>query len=179
MTAETSTDAGVDDAFDALATAADTAMIVVTVAVDGERSGCLVGFHCQASINPRQYAVWLSKANHTYELAVRAETLAVHFLGDDDRHLAELFGATSGDDIDKFDRTPWSAGPNDVPLLGDCPNRLVLRRHALLDVGGDHVGIIGDPILAQGADDSSPLRLSSIDDLEPGHDADEERHAEG
>jgi len=179
MGADRSPDAAVDDAFDALMANADSAMIALTVAVGDERSGCLVGFHCQASINPRQYAVWLSKANHTYDVAVQAETYAVHFLRGTDRDLAVLFGTATGDEVDKFDRVPWTAGPNGVPLLDACPNRLVLRRHALVDAGGDHVCLIGDVLEAVGADDDrpgEPLRLSAVDDLEPGHDADEQRH---
>lgn len=166
----------VDEEFDALVRCSDAAMIVVTVAVDGERSGCLVGFHTQCSINPRRYAVWLSKANHTYELALRAEAVAVHFLADDERALAVLFGATSGDDIDKFDRTPWTDGPRGVPLLDECATRMVLRRHALFDAGEDHVCLIGDPIESTCGATFTPLRLSYVDDLEPGHEADEQRH---
>ena len=48
--------------------------------VQDYRAGCLVGFHSQSSIDPRQYAVWLSKANHTYPVALRSELFAVHFL---------------------------------------------------------------------------------------------------
>jgi flavin reductase (DIM6/NTAB) family NADH-FMN oxidoreductase RutF len=166
----------IDEAFDDLVRCSDTAMVIVTVAVDGEQSGCLVGFHTQCSINPRRYAVWLSKANHTYELVLRAEACAVHFLAEGDRPLAALFGATTGDDIDKFEQTPWTEGPHGAPLLDDCATRLVLRRHALFDAGEDHVCLIGDPIEAACGGEFTALRLADLDDLEPGHEADEERH---
>ena len=166
----------VEEAFDALMQAANTAMVVVTVSVDGERSGCLVGFHTQCSINPRRYALWFSKANHTYELALRAETYGVHFLGADDRPLARLFGTTTGDEIDKFDRVEWTEGAGGVPLLDACPTRMVLRRHAVFDAGEDHLCVVGTPVAAAGDDSFTPLRLRDVDDLEPGHEADEERH---
>ena len=40
----------------------------------------MVGFHSQCSVDPGRFAVWLSKANHTYGVALRAEVFAVHFL---------------------------------------------------------------------------------------------------
>ena len=50
-------------------------MCVVTAASGTERSGCLVGFSAQCSIEPARYAVWLSKANHTYGVARAVEVL--------------------------------------------------------------------------------------------------------
>ncbi|HEU4840852.1 MAG TPA: flavin reductase, partial [Ilumatobacteraceae bacterium] len=90
------------DPFSSLSTSVDPAMVVVTVAHDGRRAGCLVGFHSQCSIEPLRYAVWLSKANHTYRVALLADWLGVHFLTADDHDLAERFGGATGDDTDKF-----------------------------------------------------------------------------
>lgn len=115
------TDLTDDEPFDAVVASADAAMVVVTAAAGGQRAGCLVGFHSQTSIEPRRYGVWLSKANHTYRVALMADHLAVHFLTDADRDLAELFGGVSGDDVDKFARCGWEPGPHGVPLLHRCP----------------------------------------------------------
>ena len=65
-------------AFDCMAADLEYAMFVVGAAVDGDADACLVGFTSQCSIDPRRFAVFLSKANHTYELARRASTLVVH-----------------------------------------------------------------------------------------------------
>ena len=160
------------DAFDSIVAGADTAMIVVT-AVDGdERSGCLVGFHTQSSIDPRRYAVWISKANHTYGVAARATHLAIHFLDARDVALAELFGGETGDEIDKFARVRWEPGPGGVPLLRDCPSRVIVRRVETTDFGGDHVCIEGEPVDASDRDDFQPLRFAEVKDIDPGHDAD-------
>ena len=48
-------------------------MFVVGAAADGDADACLVGFTSQCSIEPPRFAVFLSKANHTYELASRAD----------------------------------------------------------------------------------------------------------
>jgi flavin reductase (DIM6/NTAB) family NADH-FMN oxidoreductase RutF len=162
-----------DEALGKLATSLDPAMAVVTTIAGGERAGCLVGFHAQCSITPSRYAVWLSKANHTHRVAMRASVLAVHFLDRDQQALAELFGATSGDDLDKFDRCDWSAGPEEVPVLEACPNRIVGRRVALLDEGSDHVCVIIEPDRAEAGSPFTPMRFSDVRHLEPGHEAQE------
>ena len=174
--AETTSDDSVAEDFDELMAQVATAMVIVTVAVDGETSGCLVGFHTQCSINPRRYAIWLSKANRTCELALRAHTFAVHFLDDGDERLAALFGGLTGDEVDKFERTGWAPGPDGVPPPNDSPHRLVLARHALFDAGEDHVCLVGDPVAATSRNAFTPLRLPDVDDIEPGHEAEEDRH---
>jgi len=166
----------VASAFDALVGATAAAMAVVTVSVDGEPSGCLIGFHGQCSIEPRRYALWLSKANHTYDLAVQAETFAAHLLAAGDERLAAHFGGLTGDEVDKFATVGWTPGPGGVPMLDDCPRRLVLRRVALLDSGGDHTCVVGEPVSVEGNGDFTPLRLPDVVDLEPGHEAGETRH---
>jgi flavin reductase (DIM6/NTAB) family NADH-FMN oxidoreductase RutF len=149
----------------------DPAMVVVTTIAGDEPAGCLVGFHAQCSIEPIRYVVWLSKANHTYRTALRATHLAVHFLDRGDRELAELFGATSGDDVDKFTRCRWTAGAGGVPVLDDCPNHLVGRRVALLDEGSDHVCVVVEPVESSTGGSLDPMRLHDVSDLDPGHDA--------
>ncbi len=160
-------------AFDEIMASLDAPLVVVTTAVDEERGGCLIGFHAQSSISPDRYTLWISKANHTYRLALRATHLAVHFLTADDLEVARLFGTTTGDDIDKFAHCEHETGPYGVPLLTGCPNRLVVRRTALLDEGGDHVCVATEALSASTSGRFTPLRLSDVDDLVPGHDADE------
>lgn len=160
-----------DRAFDSLVAAMGSAMVVVTVAVDDERDGCLVGFHSQASIHPPRYAVWLSMANRTCSLARRAEHLAVHVLGAGQHDLAELFGGETGDEVDKLARTTWEAGPGGVPLLVVCPTRFVGRIVERHDAGGDHICVILEPTDAAAADELRPLRLADAIDIDPGHPA--------
>jgi len=168
------------DAFDAIVASLDSPLIVITVSADseapvGERAGCLVGFHSQSSIGPARYSVWLSKANHTYRVALRSTHLGVHFLTHDDLGLAEHFGTQTGDDLDKFAQLESEDGPGGVPMLLACPNRIAVRRTSLLDEGGDHVCIATEPVAAVGGAPFVPLRLSDASHLVPAHDANE-RH---
>lgn len=162
-----------DDAFDSIMASLDAPMAIVTTASGDERAGCLIGFHAQASIEPRRHAVWLSKANHTYRVALMGSHLAVHLLTSSDRDLAELFGTSSGDDVDKFAKCEWEPSEVGPPLLTRCENRLLLERMTVLDDGGDHVCVIGRPLMATTAGPFEPLRLSAVNDLEPGHRAEE------
>ena len=162
-----------DDPFDVIAASLDPAVVVVTSAHDGERAGCLVGFHAQSSIDPHRYCVWLSKANHTGRIVQRATTLAVHYLDGTQRDLAERFGTLSGDDVDKFAGLEWTDGPDGVPLLAAVPRRIVARRIAVLDEGGDHLCVVTEPVAAAADGPFTPLRLSDVDDLTPGHEAEE------
>lgn len=169
------------DAFDTIMSSLDTPLIVVTAVADadgpdGEQAGCVVGFHSQSSIGPGRFSVWLSKANHTYRVALRSSHLGLHFLTRDDLQLAEHFGTLTGDDVDKLAGMRTETGPGGVPMLLDCPNRIVVRRTSLLDEGGDHVCIATEPVEATTGGPFTALRLSDAEHLTPGHGA-EERHA--
>lgn len=172
----TSDDDRSSSAFDTIMASVDTRMIVVTTAEGGERAGCLVGFHAQSSVEPRRYTVWLSKANHTYRVALRASHLGVHFLTRDDLPLAARFGTLSGDTVDKFDGLAVATGPGGIPLLVSCPNRFAARRVALLDEGGDHVCVVTEPVESSARGPFEPLSLAAVGNLRPAHGT-EERHS--
>jgi flavin reductase (DIM6/NTAB) family NADH-FMN oxidoreductase RutF len=144
---------------------------IVTVQAGGERAGCLVGFATQTSIDPPRYLVCLSRRNHTYHTAVRhrARVLAVHFLDEDDRDLAELFGGQTGDRVDKFEASDWHSGPESAAILDACENWFVGRVIGQLALG-DHVGFVLEPVAAQHADAGRRvLTLQDVGDIEPGH----------
>ena len=162
-----------DDAFDDLMSSLDPPLIVLTTEAEGTRAGCLVGFHAQSSITPGHYCVWLSKANHTYRVGLRAQRFGVHFLTADDLELAERFGTRTGEEVDKFAGLDVRLDDG-LPLLEACPNRMTLERIALLDDGGDHVCLTTRVSTAESAGEFEPLRVSDAAHLEPGH-ASEER----
>ena len=148
----------------------DYPMYVVTTAADGRRSGCLVGFGTQTSIDPPRYLVCLSRANATARVAAAATHLAVHLLGPDQHGLAALFGEESGDWTDKFTDIACRPGPGDVPLIDGCPSTLVgavVGRLAL----GDHDGYLLEPVEVLGRTDGDVLSFQQVRDMESGHPA--------
>jgi flavin reductase (DIM6/NTAB) family NADH-FMN oxidoreductase RutF len=163
--------------FNALMSSFDRPMLVVTTRAGDSQAGCLVGFHSQCSIEPPRYAVWLSKANRTFRIAVLADAFALHFLGDGDRELAELFGGVTGDDDDKFAHCRWHPGLDGVPLLDACAARVTARRVALHDDDGDHACLVLAPHETEAPSEFAPLASSQLDDIVAGHPADERPRA--
>jgi flavin reductase (DIM6/NTAB) family NADH-FMN oxidoreductase RutF len=159
------------EAFERLVSLLDYPMFVVTTRVGDESAGCLVGFTSQVSIRPPRFMVGLSKRNHTYRVAERAEHLAVHLVPRQNGELARLFGGETGDRIDKFARCAWHSGPNGTPILDDAAGWFVgkvLRRYDL----GDHVGFLLEPIAGSAPDNFAQLvTFSDVRDLDPGHEA--------
>jgi flavin reductase (DIM6/NTAB) family NADH-FMN oxidoreductase RutF len=156
---------------DTLTSELDYPMVIVTTLADGERSGCLIGFHTQCSIDPERWAVWISKANHTYRVAKRSSILAVHFPSEDDGDLAALFGEETGDDVDKFARCEWTEGPDGVPLLDRIANRFVGRVLDTLEDDCDHQCFIVDVTDVQHPRPLRQLGFQAVRGLDPGHPA--------
>lgn len=160
-----------DNAFGSIVALLDYPMFVVTTSSKGERAGCLVGFASQVSINPPRFLVGLSITNHTFKIACVAKYLAVHVIPAEHVALAELFGAETGDEIDKFDKCAWSSGPHGLPILGDAAawfSGKVLERLNL----GDHVAFLLTPETGYAPDDLSDLvTFADVRNFEAGHEA--------
>jgi len=149
----------------------DYPMYVVTaVGSSGERSGCLVGFATQCSLKPALFLVCISQQNHTHPVALEAGVLAVHVLARSQRALAELFGETTGDEVDKFSRCVWEPGPEDVPLLADAARVMVGRVVKKVDLG-DHTGFLLSPLQTRGGEATDLLSFSDVKDFDAGHPA--------
>ncbi|MEZ5237654.1 MAG: flavin reductase family protein [Microthrixaceae bacterium] len=152
------------------AEALDGPMIVVTTVSGGQRSGCLVGFHTQCSMDPPRYAVALSKRNHTYRVALGARVLGVSLLSESQVGIAELFGGHTEDEpFDKFDHCEWVEGPAGVPLVSGAAAWIAGEVVERVDVG-DHVLFVVSPGLEEVARPRQrALRFTRIESIEPGH----------
>lgn len=133
------------EAFDRIVSSLDYPMFVVSAASGDDADACLVGFTSQCSIDPPRFAVFLSKANHTYDVALGAEVLVVHRLRADQFEIAEHFGGTSAyDDPHKLSGCSWTPGPGGSPVIDGCDwfaGRVLQRLDA-----GDHVMFHLEPI---------------------------------
>ncbi len=155
--------------FDGFVSLLDPPVYVVTTAVGKRRAGCLVGFASQCSIDPPRFVVWISKANHTYELAGSADVLVVHLLPKN-HALAELFGGQTGDEVDKFSQVPWTPGPGGAPVLTQALDWFAGRVEDHAD-WGDHVGYLLAPVEGGTAPGGRPLSLTDVADIQAGHPA--------
>lgn len=160
------------DAFEKISGLLDYPMFVVTTRVGDERAGCLVGFNSQVSIHPPRFLLLLSKRNHTYRIAARGAThLAVHLLTRDQADLARLFGAQTGDRVNKFALCSWRDGPEGVPILSAAPAWFVGKVLDRIDLG-DHVGHVTEPAAGFAPPAMRPLvTFADVRELVPGHEA--------
>jgi flavin reductase (DIM6/NTAB) family NADH-FMN oxidoreductase RutF len=146
-------------------------MLVVTTRRGEDRSGCLVGFTTQVSIDPPRFLVCLSEKNHTFGLARDATHLAVHVLDSDQHALAHLFGGETGDEVDKFARCAWHDGPEGLPVLDDCTDWFV---GAVVETVafGDHRGFVLEPVAVTHRGTTSPYTSQqAMDAIDAGHEA--------
>lgn len=157
-----------EDALDELLGGIDRAMWILTAAEGRERSGCLMGFATQSSLDPPRFLACVSRANHTFALAARAEHVAVHAAPDEaDLTLARLFGEETGDAIDKFARCEWHEGPEGQSVLDACPAWFVGRVLDRIDLG-DHVGLLLEPVAVEGTP-TDVLTFARAQDLDAAH----------
>jgi flavin reductase (DIM6/NTAB) family NADH-FMN oxidoreductase RutF len=156
--------------FHSLVAGIDYPMFVVTAYDGEERAGCLVGFATQASIDPARVMVMISKENHTYQVAERAEELVIHFLHEGNLDLAQLFGEETGDEIDKFVRCDWTPTPKGSPVIKGTMGWAACRILTRVDAG-DHVAHLVEPTDARVAHHGGQLGFQAVRSLEPGHPA--------
>ena len=158
-------------AFDRLVARLDYPMFIATTAAAGERSGCLVGFATQCSIDPARFIVCVSDKNRTYRvLESGADAMVVHVVPEDGGDLVELFGGETGDEEDKFERCDWRPGPDGVPVLEDCPSWFAGRIVDRVPLG-DHVGHVLEPFDGRAGYEGRAFPFSRAKRVEPGHEA--------
>jgi flavin reductase (DIM6/NTAB) family NADH-FMN oxidoreductase RutF len=159
-----------DDTFHSLVSNLNYPMYIVTAAAHGERSGCLVGFATQASIDPPRLLVLLSKSNRTFQVAQSSPRLAVHFLSRANQGLAALFGEETGDDVDKFAGCEWREGPDGLPLISGTRGWVVGTVIDRSDAG-DHVPHLLSVVSAEIDRPGEQLDFQTVRGLHPGHPA--------
>ena len=158
--------AAVRDPFDRIVSNLDYPMFVIGAAADGDADACLVGFTSQCSMDPPRFGVFLSKANHTYDLAVASTVLVVHRLRADQFRVAEHFGGKSAyDDPGKLEGCGWVPGPEGAPVIDDCDwfaGRVLERADT-----GDHVLFVLEPFGGK-CRETSQLGSQQAFDIEAG-----------
>ena len=160
------------EAFQQLVAGLEYPMFVATTSAGDQRAGCLIGFAAQCSIDPARFLACISNKNHTFRVMQGATTMAIHFLGQGDDALAELFGANTSDEIDKFSRCEWREGPDGVPVLKGCTRGWVAGRIVDRIDLGDHVGLVLEPIEGEVRNETrAQLGFQAVQHLEPGHEA--------
>lgn len=165
----------IDESFDELMGMLDHPVFVVTTQADGHPAGCLVSFATQTSVQPPSFMVGLPRSTGTSEVASRSEHLAVHVLSQRQHVLAELFGSQTEEEVNKFARCSWRAGPCGMPILDDAAAWFIGRTASRSDVG-DYVAYLLEPVSVWAPECSEDLLYLSdldfdVDDIDPGKEA--------
>lgn len=149
----------------------DCPYYVITVrAPDEEMSGCLATFVTQSSIDPPNFLACVSRANHSWGVAVRSSAMGLHLLGHDQMDVAKLFGEETGDVVDKFADVDWRLGATGAPLLADVAVALegtILGHFSV----GDHEAFLLRATRSVAGPADGLLTLRSGPPLQPGHPA--------
>lgn len=154
-----------------LAGGLDYPLFIVTASEGERREGCVIGFATQSSFSPARFLACLSRANRTFRLAQETDELVVHLVPHDRSDLAELFGGETGDEIDKFARCDWHAGPRELPILDGCQSWFAGEILERLDLG-DHMGLLLDPFAARHDEEAGEeLYFQRGKYIDPGHPA--------
>jgi flavin reductase (DIM6/NTAB) family NADH-FMN oxidoreductase RutF len=152
-----------------LAGSLDYPVFIVTATAGERREGCVMGFATQTSFDPARFLACLSRANRTFRLAQGVDALAVHLVPRGAAELVELFGGETGDDVDKFERCAWSAGPRGLPILDGCPSWFAGEVRARHDLG-DHMGFLLEPFEVR-YEPGEVEYFQRVKDVDPGHPA--------
>ena len=97
-------------------------VVAVTTAADGEHNGMIANSAQRASLVPAlpRISLYVSKVNHSHDLAYRSGLLTVHLLRQDQWQLIWQLGLQSGRDGDKLKGLEVRTGETGCPYLADA-----------------------------------------------------------
>lgn len=140
----------------------NTTGCIVTSEFRGRRDGCYVSFITPCSIHPPRVLVLTSHENLTHELVEQSGVLALHPVARGQEQWVELFGKTTGREVDKFASLIWKPGQTGVPILGAALG--YIEGHVLDSMlCGDHTAHLVEPVAAALRDlDAVPLTIFEL-----------------
>jgi 3-hydroxy-9,10-secoandrosta-1,3,5(10)-triene-9,17-dione monooxygenase reductase component len=116
--------------------------IVTTIDADGRPVGLTANSFNSVSLDPPMVLFSLALSSNALPAFRDSSGWAVHILAADQEDLSSRF-ATRG--AEKFAGLDYTAGPDGVPLLGDCAARFVCRATFEYE-GGDHAIFVGEVV---------------------------------
>ena len=118
---------------------------IVTVRAKDKMNGMTAAWVSQVSFSPLLLMVSIAPPRYTHGLVEQAGYFAVNTLPEGREDLAKHFGFRSGRKVDKFERVPFSDGPNGSPILDDAMAYAECRLTQSV-TAGDHTLFIGEVI---------------------------------
>ena len=125
-------------------------LYLLSTAVDGKNSGCIINTALQVTSKPFQISVTVNKENYTEQLMEKSGVFSVSALNEDaDMDLIGVFGFKSSKDIDKFAGFNVKNDINGVPYVDEkSAARFSCKIIKSLDVG-THMIFVGEVVEAE------------------------------
>jgi crotonobetainyl-CoA:carnitine CoA-transferase CaiB-like acyl-CoA transferase len=128
----------------------------VTVVTTREQNGTPRGFTANSftsvSLDPPILLICIAKSALSQDVFANCTHFGINILAADQRETSNLFASRSSD---KFEKTDWFAGHEDVPILAGTVARFVCKRDKCIDAG-DHFVLFGQ-VCEFKADEGIPL----------------------
>lgn len=101
----------------------------------------------QASFEPRLVAMGLAKNAYSYDLIEKGGVFTVNIFRSDDEEAIKPFTKSRAKAPDKVEQAEFSPAPETgCPVLDAAAAYIECRVKAILDVGGDHVLLVGEAV---------------------------------
>jgi flavin reductase (DIM6/NTAB) family NADH-FMN oxidoreductase RutF len=126
----------------------------VTIVTAPGPVGLTVSSFGSVSMHPPLVGLWIGKGASAYPALSVANDFAVHLLHAEQTELADLFARTNADRFGSG--TPWEFDVDGLPRLLEAPVRLRCRTAKRIEVG-DHVALIGEPLVIEHQAETQPL----------------------
>ncbi len=128
----------------------ESCVFVISVDGNGHPSGMVAGWHMKCSWEPPLFAVSLSRKGYTHRLIQKSKEFTIAVPNKSLEAAVEFFGATHGNEVDKFAVTGIATIPAQKirpPLIRDATINLecILQQEV---PAGDHILFIGQVVAA-------------------------------
>ena len=138
----------------------------VTSKSDDDVNAMVANWITQISFDPRLVALGLQKSSHTRSVIENGQVFAINIFAKEDSESMMSFTKGRAKNPDKMKGVRFSAGPmTGCPILEGSAAYIELEVKKVVDTGGDHDIIIGEPVGAgvmKEGDASKTLTLPDI-----------------
>ncbi len=114
-----------------------------------EVNAMVVNWVTQASFSPRRIAVAIAKKAYSYDLVTSGKVFALNIFNEEDQESIMPFTGGRAKRPDKMEKATYTPGPETgCPILEGAAAYIECKVVDVVDIGGDHDLIIGEPVNA-------------------------------
>lgn len=112
-------------------------------------NGMVVNWLTQVSFSPRLVAIGLAKNSYSYGLVRAGDVFAINLFNKADQEALMPLTKSRARRPDKMDGVSYTEGPETgCPILSEAAAYIECNVREMVDVGGDHVILVGEAVAA-------------------------------